>query len=162
LPFLPLQKSENQKMSRLQKTFENAKLGNFTVFVCYLTGGYPLNSTVKTMLSLQENGCDVLEIGIPFSDPIADGKVIQKSSFEALKTGVTLQMCLQFVREAREQGLVIPVVLMGYYNPFLNYGTNLMKDCFDAGVDGFIVVDLPAEEAVLFRGNAIDWGYLRC
>jgi tryptophan synthase len=112
------------------------------------------------MLSLQENGCDVLEIGIPFSDPIADGKVIQASSFEALKTGVTLKMCLAFVREAREQGLVIPVVLMGYYNPFLNYGKDLMKDCFDAGVDGFIVVDLPAEEAVLFRGNAIEYGYV--
>jgi tryptophan synthase len=128
----------SKKMSRLEKTFENSKESNFTVFVCYVTGGYPLNSTVKTMLSLQENGCDVLEIGIPFSDPIADGKVIQASSFEALKTGVTLKMCLAFVREARD----------------------LMKDCFDAGVDGFIVVDLPAEEAVLFRGNAIEYGYV--
>ena len=97
---------------------------------------------------------DIIELGLPFTDPIADGPTIQKSNTVALANGITVTSTLQFVRDARKKGLRIPVLFMGYYNPLLRYGEErMLKDCREAGVNGFIMVDLPPEEAVLFRNN---------
>lgn len=95
---------------------------------------------------------DIIELGIPFTDPIADGPTIQKANTKALENGVTVTTVLQLVRDARSRGLKTPIMLMGYYNPVLRYGEErMLKDCKDAGVNGFIMVDLPPEEAVRFR-----------
>lgn len=95
---------------------------------------------------------DIIELGIPFTDPIADGPTIQRANTRALKNGVTLSSVLNMVKEARSKGLRVPVVLMGYYNPLLRYGEErILKDAREAGVNGFIMVDLPPEEAVRFR-----------
>lgn len=95
---------------------------------------------------------DIIELGMPFTDPIADGPTIQRSNTQALKNGVTTTSTLQMVRDARKRGLKAPVMLMGYYNPILSYGEEkIMTDAREAGADGFIVVDLPPEEAVKFR-----------
>ncbi|RKO91714.1 tryptophan synthase beta subunit-like PLP-dependent enzyme, partial [Blyttiomyces helicus] len=122
--------------------------------------GYPTeNDTVDTMLALQSGGADIIELGVPFSDPIADGPTIQESSFKALQNGIDIPATLGFVTRARAQGLTVPVVLMGYFNPFLIYGDRqLMQDCVDVGVSGFIVVDLPPEEAVRFRDLCAEFG----
>ena len=96
---------------------------------------------------MEAGGADVLELGIPFTDPQADGATIQKANEDALKHGVNLKACIDMVSQARKRGLKVPVVLMGYYNPFLAHGVNrLMDDSSSAGIDGFIVVDLPPEE----------------
>lgn len=117
-----------------------------------------MDDTVPAMLSLQKGGADIIELGVPFSDPIADGPTIQESSFIALQNGIDIPRCLAYVSEARSQGLTVPVVFMGYYNPFLIYGERkLMHDCSVAGVSGFIVVDLPPEEAIRFRDVAREY-----
>lgn len=101
---------------------------------------------------MQRGGADVLELGVPFTDPIADGPTIQTANTVALENGVTLSDTLQMVRAARAKGLTAPVLLMGYYNPMRAYGEDvLIRDCKEAGVNGFIVVDLPPEEAATFR-----------
>lgn len=95
---------------------------------------------------------DIIELGIPFTDPIADGPTIQKANTKALENGVTVTTVLELVRTARGRGLKAPIMLMGYYNPVLRYGEErMLKDCKEAGVNGFIMVDLPPEEAVRFR-----------
>lgn len=97
---------------------------------------------------------DIIELGLPFTDPIADGPTVQHSNLIALQNGVTVASALQFVRDARKRGLHVPVLFMGYYNPLLRYGEDrMLKDCREAGVNGFIMVDLPPEEAVRFRNN---------
>lgn len=105
------------------------------------------------MLGMEAGGADIIELGLPFTDPIADGPTIQKSNTIALKNGVTVTSALQMVRDARKKGVRAPVLFMGYYNPMRSYGEErLLKDCKEAGVNGFIVVDLPPEEAITFRG----------
>ena len=104
------------------------------------------------MLAMEAGGADVIELGMPFTDPIADGPTIQKANTIALKNGVNIISTIQMVRDARKRGLRAPVMLMGYYNPVLSYGEDkILKDCKEAGVNGFIMVDLPPEEAVRFR-----------
>lgn len=94
---------------------------------------------------------DVIELGVPFSDPLADGGTIQRANQKALENGVSLQDCIATVAAARAGGLTVPVVFMGYFNPFLRYGaTKLVEDCAAAGVNGFIIVDLPVEHAGVF------------
>ena len=124
--------------------------------ITYVTAGYPNpDETVNLLLAMQEGGADILELGIPFTDPQADGATIQKANEDALKFGVTLKNCIEMVSTARSRGLTAPVVLMGYYNPFFSYGLDsLMDDCKAAGVDGFIVVDLPPEEGSSFVNAA--------
>lgn len=108
---------------------------------------------------MQAGGADVLELGVPFTDPQADGATIQKANEVALKHGVTLKSCIDMVARARGKGLTVPVVLMGYYNPFVAYGLDaLMEDCKQSGVDGFIVVDLPPEEGAVFVQKAESHG----
>ncbi len=113
----------------------------------FLTAGYPsLDSTRDLFLALEDGGADVVEIGMPFSDPLADGPVIQLASAAALQNGVTLPRVLDCVREIRKRSS-LPLVLMGYLNPILRYGeAQFLSDAAEAGVDGLILPELPLEE----------------
>src|SRR6056300_1283620 len=97
---------------------------------------------------MQEGGASIIELGVPYTDPQADGATIQHTNQVAIAGGTSeISSCLELVKQARDMGLTVPVVLMGYYNPFLQYGTEkLCADTKEAGADGFIVVDLPPEE----------------
>ncbi|PSS06727.1 hypothetical protein M430DRAFT_62245 [Amorphotheca resinae ATCC 22711] len=142
-------------MEGLKQTFAKCKSENRPALVTYVTAGFPTpGETVDILLGMEAGGADVIELGLPFTDPIADGPTIQTANTQALKNGVTITSSLEMVRTARKRGLKAPVLFMGYYNPMLSYGEErLLKDCREAGVNGFIVVDLPPEEAVTFR----DW-----
>ena len=144
--------------SRLESKFKDS--GEKAQFIAYLTAGYPNpNETVDLLLAMQKGGADVLELGIPFTDPQADGATIQKANEVALKFNVSLKQCIGMVADARKKGLTVPVVLMGYYNPFLAFGLDtLMDESKKAGVDGFIVVDLPPEEGAVFVSKATSRG----
>ncbi|KAH0444693.1 tryptophan synthase [Colletotrichum camelliae] len=140
-------------MEGLRQTFQRCKAQGRSALVTYVTAGYPTpQDTPGVLLAMEKGGADVIELGAPFTDPIADGPTIQTSNTVALKHGVTIESTLQMVKDARSQGLKAPVMLMGYYNPLLSYGEErLLTDCKSAGVNGFIVVDLPPEEAISFR-----------
>jgi tryptophan synthase len=125
------------------------------VFVAYIMAGYPnIEDTIPTMKALQDGGADVIELGVPFTDPIADGPTIQIANQRAVENKVTLKDVLKYLKGAREAGVVVPVVLMGYYNPVMNYGEReLVRDAAAAGANGFIIVDCPPEEAESFRDH---------
>lgn len=115
----------------------------------YCTAGFPqLNSTLEIMKALQQNGADIIELGIPYSDPLADGPVIQDSGMQALRNGMTISVLFNQLKTMRnESGITVPVILMGYLNPVLQYGFE--RFCADAsarGVDGLILPDLPMRE----------------
>lgn len=131
-----------------------------STFVAYVSAGYPtVEESPDILLAMEAGGADIIELGVPFTDPIADGPTIQKSNVISLNNGVTTSKCLQFVRDARKKGLKAPVLLMGYYNPVLSYGEErLVKDAKDAGANGFIIVDLPPEEAIRFRNSCKQYG----
>lgn len=114
----------------------------------FFTAGFPaLDSTVPVIRSLAAGGVDMIEIGVPFSDPMADGPVIQQSSTVALRNGMTLPLLLSQVAEARRVVTDVPFVLMGYLNPMMQYGIErLFKDCREAGIDALIIPDLPFDE----------------
>jgi tryptophan synthase alpha chain len=135
--------------SRLESAFERLKHEGRTGFVAFVTVGFPsIEATLEAVPALVEGGADVIELGVPFSDPIGEGTTIQRASFHALENGVTPQVCLDVLRKLRANGLTAPVILMGYYNPILAYGIDAFcRDAADAGADGFIVVDLPPEES---------------
>ena len=115
----------------------------------YFPLGYPdLNTSIDVIEALAKNGADLIEVGLSFSDPLADGPVIQKATQVALEQGITVKKSLDAVRELRHRGVDIPLVFMGYYNPMLAYGlVKFVCDAIEAGIDGFIVPDLPLEEA---------------
>ncbi|KAK4032220.1 tryptophan synthase beta subunit-like PLP-dependent enzyme [Parachaetomium inaequale] len=140
-------------MEAIKQTFQRCKAQNRAALVTYVTAGYPTaEATPNVILSMEKGGADIIELGVPFTDPIADGPTIQTANTIALENGVTIESTLQMVRDARKLGVRAPILLMGYYNPLLSYGEErLMKDCNEAGVNGFIVVDLPPEEAISFR-----------
>jgi tryptophan synthase len=118
-----------------------------------------VEETPDILCAMEAGGADVIELGIPFTDPIADGPTIQIANTVALKNGVTMTKTLQIIRDARNQGLKAPVLLMGYYNPVLSYGEErLVKDAREAGANGFIMVDLPPEEAIKFRNHCKSGG----
>jgi tryptophan synthase len=121
-------------------------------FVGFLTAGFPsLESTVPALLAMQESGVNVIEVGVPFSDPLADGGQIQIANQKALENGIKVGKVLHMVKEARTKGLTVPVVLMGYWNPIIKYGEERFTDeALAAGVNGFITVDLPIEECAPF------------
>ncbi|KAH8824630.1 bifunctional tryptophan synthase TRP1 [Flagelloscypha sp. PMI_526] len=121
--------------------------------VTFITAGFPRREdTVPILLAMQRGGADVVELGLPFSDPLGDGPVIQAANAIAIRQGVDYAACVGFVKEARKQGLTIPVVLMGYYNPVFVYGfERAISEAADAGANGFIMADLPPEEATPFR-----------
>lgn len=136
-------------MSRIGSAFEKLRLDNKVGVIGYLTVGFPdVKATVDLVRAMVAGGVDAVELGVPFSDPLADGATIQRAAYHALQQGVTLQTCLELTRELRNGGITVPVLLMGYYNPFFSYGIErLCRDCASYGVDGFIVPDLPLDEA---------------
>lgn len=135
-------------MSRIAETFAKLKKQNRTAFVPFLTIGYPeLDATTQLAKVLVETGADILELGVPFSDPIADGASVQKASFRALENGVTRAFCFETARKIRQQ-TDIPLIFMGYYNPIFSYGVERYVEKAAAnGVDGLIIPDLSPEEA---------------
>nr|POE90674.1 tryptophan synthase [Quercus suber] len=140
-------------MEGIKKAFAKAKSEGRPALVTYTTAGYPtIEQTADILLSMEAGGSDVIELGTPFTDPIADGPTIQGANTQALANGTSTKHCLKIVRDARSRGLKAPVLLMGYYNPLLAYGEEkMLEDAKAAGVNGFIMVDLPPEEAVRFR-----------
>ena len=134
-------------MSRIKACFEQLKSQGRKALVPFVTAGDPaLDATVPLMHTLAENGADLIEIGIPFSDPMADGPVIQLADERALANGVNTHKVLDMVREFRKTNSSTPVVLMGYMNPVERYGYEAFaRDAAEAGVDGMITVDLPPE-----------------
>ncbi|PYH87513.1 tryptophan synthase beta chain [Aspergillus ellipticus CBS 707.79] len=147
-------------MDHLKQTFAQCQQECRPALVTYVTAGFPTaEETPDIMLSMQAGGADVIELGLPFTDPIADGPTIQKSNLKALENGVTITSMLQMVKDARERGLHVPVLFMGYFNPIMRYGeAELLAACREAGVNGFIIVDLPPEEAVRFRNQCSSAG----
>src|SRR6185437_1684382 len=143
-------------MSRIAARFAELKEQNRAAFVPFVTGGDPDVETSLDILSrLPGAGADIIELGIPFSDPMADGPINQASYLRALKAGMTLHKLLDLVRRFRKADSKTPVVLMGAYNPIHAYGTaRFMKDASEAGVDGLLIVDVPAEEDEVLRAPA--------
>ena len=135
-------------MNRIKKTFANLKKNNKKALGIFLTAGDPdLETSLDILVNLPKNGADFIEIGMPFSDPMADGPVIQESSERALKSGMNLEKCLSLVKTFREINNEVPIILMGYYNPIYKYGREIfVKKALEYGVDGLIIVDLPPEE----------------
>lgn len=140
-------------MSRISARFSDLKKHNRTAFVPFITAGDPGTDTTAALLErLPAAGADLIELGVPFSDPMADGPAIQASSQRALAAGMTLAKVLDLVRKFRRREDKTPLVLMGYYNPIHKYGTaRFAKDAAEAGVDGLITVDLPPEEDEVLR-----------
>lgn len=135
-------------MSRIGGRFAQLRAEGRKAFVAFLTAGDPsLEHTLEAALQMEAAGVDVLELGVPFSDPLADGPVIQRSSERALRRGVTLARVLDLVARLRERSQ-LPIVLFSYLNPLLQHGiTRLCAEAPAAGVDGLLVTDLPPEEA---------------
>ena len=140
-------------MSRIANRFAELKKANRAAFVPFITAGDPDAETTSALLeTLPAAGADLIELGVPFSDPMADGPAIQASSLRALKAGMSLPKVLELVRRFRKTDKTTPLILMGYYNPIHAYGTaRFAKDAADAGVDGLITVDLPPEEGEVLR-----------
>lgn len=138
-------------MNRLEKAWKRLKEDREKALIPFITAGDPsLSATRKLITSLEQGGADIIELGIPFSDPMADGPVIQKASERALSKGTTLKKVLQLVKKCRapSAGGRVPILLMGYYNPILAYGLRrYARDAARSGVDATIVVDLPPEES---------------
>jgi tryptophan synthase alpha chain len=138
---------------RLAQRFRQLREQKRVGVIPFLTIGFPdVEATLELVPELEAAGAAVIELGIPFSDPLADGVTIQASSYQALEQGITLRKCLETCAKLRQNGVECPLVLMGYYNCILSYGlAQTSKHAAEAGVDGFIVVDLPAEEAGPFQ-----------
>ncbi len=149
-------------MSRIASVF--TKPGH-KALVPYITVGYPdIQATLDAVPLLAKNGADIIELGIPFSDPMADGATIQESSYQALQKGVTPEICIQTAAVLRQK-TNIPLVFMTYYNPVFSYGLeNFCRDSSKAGIDGLIIPDLPPEEGdsleLSARNQGIDLIYL--
>ena len=135
-------------MSRISDRLARTKKGGHKAFVAFVTAGDPsLDRTVEAALAFDDAGVDVLELGVPFSDPLADGPVIQRASDRALRHGTTLRDVLEVVRRIRAR-CGLPLLLFSYFNPLLRYGLEqLARDAVKAGADGVLVTDLPPEEA---------------
>jgi tryptophan synthase alpha chain len=130
-------------MSHIESVFKNG----YKALIGYITAGYPdIKATPRIAEALAESGCDIIELGIPFSDPLADGATIQKASYEALQKGVTPEDCLDIARKLRKN-ISIPLAFMTYYNLLFNYGLEAFcRNCRDAGIDGLIIPDLTPDE----------------
>ena len=136
-------------MQRIKEAFDKKKDGLLSIFI---TAGYPnLNDTVDILKELEANDVEMVELGIPFSDPMADGPVIQEASEVAIKNGMTLKLLFEQLKDLREH-VSIPVLLMGYLNPVMQYGYDeFCKSCKEVGIDGVILPDLPVYELSLIH-----------
>jgi len=141
-------------MNRISTAFENKK-----AFIAFITGGDPdIETTEKLIIAMTESGVDIIEIGIPFSDPIAEGIVIQKADERALTNGCTVDKLFEMVKRVREK-VNIPLLFMTYINPIFVYGKErFMKRCADCGIDGIIVPDLPFEEKEELSDECVKYG----
>ncbi len=130
-----------QKMQELKEKGEKA-------FITYMTAGLPDMEGCKSLIQAQEQaGVDVLELGIPFSDPVADGAVIQNASYRSIQLGTNLKKVFALMKEIRREGTELPIVFMMYYNTALHFGLEkFVKECISNGVDGLVILDLPLEE----------------
>lgn len=130
-----------QKMQQLQEKGEKA-------FITYMTAGLPDMAGCKELMKAQEKaGTDVLELGIPFSDPVADGPVIQAASYKSIQLGTNLKKVFALMKEVRSEGVELPIIFMMYYNTVLYFGLEkFVEECIASGVDGLIIPDLPLEE----------------
>jgi tryptophan synthase alpha chain len=140
-------------MSRVAERFAELRRKKQAAFIPFITAGDPDSDTSFAILErLAQHGADLIELGVPFSDPMADGPAIQASSLRALQAGMKLSKVLDMVRRFRRNDRTTPIILMGYYNPIHHYGSaRFAKDAADAGVDGLITVDLPPEEDEVLR-----------
>lgn len=146
-------------MGNINKKFEYLKEKGKAALITYITAGDPNLETTKEIIKiLEKNGADIIELGMPFSDPMADGPTIQLASERALKNKITIKDLLDIVKDIRIESY-IPIILFGYYNPFLSYGLeNFSMDASQAGVDGVLVVDLPPEESGEFKKHTENAG----
>jgi len=135
-------------MSRINEAFKNKP-----IFMPYFPLGYPdLDTSINVIEAMAKNGADLMEVGLSFSDPLADGPVIQQATQIALENGISVKKSLDAVKDLRQRGVDIPLILMGYYNPMLAYGLEqFVRDAVESGADGFIIPDLPPEEASEFE-----------
>ena len=140
-------------MSRLAKKFAELKKEGRAAFIPFISAGDPdMETSLAILEALPGCGADIIELGMPFSDPMADGPAVQASSTRALKAGATLSKVIELVRKFRKKDTRTPIVLMGYFNPIHAYGTaRFARDVAAAGVDGLIAVDLPIEEDEVLR-----------
>lgn len=141
-------------MNRIEERLAALKEEGKKAFITYTTAGLPDYDTTKKIMFAQEKaGIDIMEIGVPFSDPIADGPVIQDASFKAIQNGASLEGTFTMMGKVRKAGLNSPVVFMLYYNTVYHYGVeNFVNKCFENGVDGLIIPDLPFEEQGEIKG----------
>ncbi len=146
-------------MNRISQVFQKLQTHNKKAIVPYITPEFPVQgTTVPLILALESSGASMIELGVPFSDPLADGPTIQHSSDVAIRNGVNVQKVFELVKEARKK-TEIPLILMGYVNPLLNYGMErFFSDANNAGVDGMIIPDLPPEESDDYRMLAKKFG----
>ncbi len=145
-------------MTRLQSAFARRP-----AFMPYYPLGFPTPAiSVDVIEALARNGADLIEVGLPFSDPLADGPVIQRATQIALQQGMTVSKALMAVRDLRARGVAVPLILMGYVNPLLAYGLpRLAREAAEAGADGFIVPDLPPEESGEFESTVAPLPHIR-
>jgi len=143
-------------MSRINAVFKNR---NRRALIAYITAGYPdIDTTVKASLLLDNSGCDIIELGIPFSDPLADGVTIQNASHRALLNGVNTATCFEMAEKIRKHSNV-PLILMTYLNPILSYGVErFCRNCSSTGIDGLIIPDLPPGELPVLHSRAAEEG----
>lgn len=134
---------------KIRQAFTTAASEGRSALVMYVTSGFPsIESTLPVIKAIAEAGADVIELGVPFSDPLAEGPTIQKSSHAALVAGTTPQTCIDAVQDVRAAGVETPILLMGYYNPVLSFGlADYCRAASEAGADGLIMPDLPTPEA---------------
>ena len=139
--------------NRIDITFRSAQAHGKIVLAPFITVGFPSVAKSEAIASAVLNsGADIIELGVPFSDPLAEGTTIQKTSNIALNQGVTVDTCLKLAKRLRDQGIESPIILMGYLNPYFHLGlTEFVKKASASGVDGLIIPDLPSEEAGDFR-----------
>lgn len=135
-------------MNRIEKTLNQLRSESKKAFITYMTAGLPSMEGTKELIKVQEEaGTNIIELGVPFSDPVADGPVIQDASFESIKLGTNVRKIFQMVGEVRDEGSEIPIVFMLYFNTIMYYGIEAFIDrCIEVGVDGLIIPDLPFEE----------------
>src|SRR5260370_34335919 len=143
-------------MGRIADTFTRIRASRQPGLVAYVTAGDPgLERTAEILVALADNGADVIEVGVPFSDPLADGPVIQRASERGLASGTSLKGTLKMIRERRAK-IAAPLVLFTYANPVLRMGeAAFVEAARDAGIDGVLVLDLPVEEAGPFRERLV-------
>ncbi|VBB06654.1 tryptophan synthase alpha chain active site [Lucifera butyrica] len=143
------------RKNAIQNRFRDVRQTGKKALITYISAGDPdLDTTRKLVLTMEKNGTDIIELGVPFSDPVADGPVIQAASLRALQKGITIEKIFNLVRSLRQE-TAIPLILMVYFNSILQYGIErFTKACAGAGVDGLIVPDLPLEESEELRQTA--------